>query len=334
MHAVVLVGGFGTRLRPLTLATPKPLLPIANLPLLERLMASLARGGVTDAVLSLGFKPEPFLNAFPSNVCAGVNLTYAVEDRPLDTAGAIGFAARQSGIYERGETFLVANGDVLTDLDISALVSFHRSTGARATIHLTPVDDPSQYGVVETNSQGKVLRFVEKPALGQTTSRNVNGGTYVFESSVLDRMPGIAPLSIERETFPELVKDGQLFGFATSDYWIDAGRPDTYVRANVELLQRESIHKVDAISSASQIAKSATVTQSVIARGCKVGENCQVVRSVLLEGAIVENDAVVVDSAVMGRVGSFAQITGCLIGVDGGVRSGAVLRDAKVPDGN
>ncbi|MEY3988545.1 MAG: hypothetical protein RJB50_814 [Actinomycetota bacterium] len=313
MHAVVLVGGFGTRLRPLTLATPKPLLPIANLPLLERLMASLARGGVTDAVLSLGFKPEPFLNAFPSNRCAGVKLTYAVEDRPLDTAGAIGFAARHADIHKRGETFLVANGDVLTDLDVSALVAFHKSTKAQATIHLTPVEDPSQYGVVETDSQGRVIRFVEKPSPGQTTSRNVNGGTYIFES-------------------PEIVKEGQLFGFATSDYWIDAGRPDSYVRANIDLLQRKSIHNVEAICPDAQIAKSATITQSVIGRGCKVGENAQITDSVLLDGAAIDDNAVVINSAVMGHVGSFAQVSGCLIGVDGEVRSGAVLRDAKVPD--
>lgn len=332
MHAVVLVGGFGTRLRPLTLATPKPLLPIANLPLLERLMASLARGGVTDAVLSLGFKPQPFLSAFPSNSCAGVKLTYAVEDRPLDTAGAIGFAARHSGIHERGETFLVANGDVLTDLDVSELVAFHKSKNAQATIHLTPVEDPSQYGVVETDSQGRVLRFVEKPSPGQTTSRNVNAGTYIFESSLLDRMPGVAPMSIERETFPEIVKEGQLFGFATSDYWIDAGRPDSYVRANIDLLRRKSIHKVEAICSDSQIAKSATISQSVVGRGCRVGENAQVTGSVLLDGATIEDNATVVNSAVMGHVGAFAQVIDCLIGVDGEVRSGAVLRGAKVPD--
>jgi len=316
----------------LTLATPKPLLPIANLPLLERLMASLARGGVSDAVLSLGFKPEPFLDAFPSNVCAGVRLTYAVEDRPLDTAGAIGFAARQAEIHKHDESFVVANGDVLCDLDISALVKFHKSNGAQATIHLTPVEDPSQYGVVETNPQGKVLRFVEKPSPGETNSRNVNGGTYVFEVSALERMPGVAPLSIERNTFPEMVRDGQLFGYATSDYWIDAGRPESYVRANIDLLQRESIHQVEAVSNSAQIAKSAMVTQSVVGRNCTVGENAQIIRSVLLEGSSVDQDAVVVDSAVMGRIGSFAQVTSCLVGVDGEVRSGAVLRDAKVPD--
>ena len=172
-------------------------------------------------------------------------------------------------------------------------MKFHKSNGAQATIHLTPVEDPSQYGVVETNPQGKVLRFVEKPSPGETNSRNVNGGTYVFEVSALERMPGVAPLSIERNTFPEMVRDGQLFGYATSDYWIDAGRPESYVRANIDLLQRESIHQVEAVSNSAQIAKSAMVTQSVVGRNCTVGENAQIIRSVLLEGSSVDQDAVV-----------------------------------------
>ena len=334
MHAVVLVGGFGTRLRPLTLATPKPLLPIGNLPLLERLMTSLAKGGVTNAVLSLGFKPEPFLEAFPTNICAGVKLTYAVEDRPLDTAGAIGFAAREAGIHTRGETFLVANGDVLSDLGISELVEFHRSAGAQGTIHLTPVKDPSQYGVVETQANGRVLRFVEKPLPGQSNSRNVNAGTYVFEASVLDRMPGVAPLSIERATFPEMVVDKQLFGFATDDYWIDAGRPDTYVRSNIELLSRKSIYQVTPVATTAKVDATAIITESAIGANCVVGENAQIVRSVLMAGAKVDANAVVIDSAVMGHIATFAQISSCLIGADGEVGSGAVLRDAKIPDPN
>lgn len=332
MHAVVLVGGFGTRLRPLTLATPKPLLPVGNLPLLERLMTSLANGGVTNAVLSLGFKPEPFLRAFPTNVCAGVKLTYAVEDKPLDTAGAIGFAAREAGIDKRGETFLVANGDVLTDLNIAELVSVHRSTGAQGTIHLTPVADPSQFGVVETSTEGRVLRFVEKPKPGQSNSHNVNAGTYIFESSVLDLMPGVAPLSIERVTFPEMVKSGRLFGFATNDYWVDAGRPDTYVRANIDLFHRKTINEINAISATAKISKSATITQSMIAADCKVGDNAQIVRSVLMNGARIDDNAVVIDSAVMGHVGASAEITSCLVGIDGEVQSGAVLHDAKIPE--
>ncbi len=334
MHAVVLVGGFGTRLRPLTFKTPKPLLPVGNLALLERLMMSLAKGGVTHAVLSLGFKPEPFLNAFPTNQCAGVELSYAVEDRPLDTSGAIGFAARQAGIYSRGETFVVANGDILTDLDVAKLISFHRSAKAKGTIHLTPVADPSQYGVVETETSGKVIRFIEKPGAGETLSRHVNGGTYIFEASALERMPGTAPLSIERETFPEMVRHGELFAYPTDDYWIDAGRPDTYVRSNVELLSRKSIYQVTPIDSTARVDQSAIITQSTIGPGCVVGARAQIVRSVLIAGAKVDADGVVIDSAVMGHIGTFAQISSCLIGADGEVGSGAVLRDAKIPDPN
>ena len=332
MHAVVLVGGFGTRLQPLTFETPKPLLPVCNIPLLERLMTSLAHGGVTHAVLALGFKPEPFLKAFPDNRCAGVELSYAVEDRPLDTSGAIGFAAREAKINERGETFVVANGDILTDLDVAKLVAFHHSAKAESTIHLTPVADPSQYGVVETDATGKVIRFVEKPKTGETMSRHVNGGTYIFETSALERMPGTAPLSIERETFPEMVRAGVLYAFATDDYWIDAGRPDTYVRSNVDLLSRKSIYKVTPIDASAKVDATAVITQSAIGANCVVGENAQIVRSVLMIGARVDANAVVVDSAVMGHIGAFSQVTSCLIGAQGEVNSGAVLRDAKVPD--
>lgn len=332
MHAVVLVGGFGTRLRPLTFEIPKPLLPVCNIPLLERLMTSLAHGGVTHAVLALGFKPEPFLKAFPNNRCAGVELSYAVEDRPLDTSGAIGFAARDAKIYERGETFIVANGDILTDLDVAKLVEFHRSAHAQGTIHLTPVADPSQYGVVETDTSGKVIRFVEKPKTGETASRHVNGGTYVFETSALERMPGTAPLSIERETFPEMVREGVLYALPTDDYWIDAGRPDTYVRSNVELLSRKSIYRVTPVDETATVDPTAVITQSTIGANCVVGENAQIVRSVLLADARVDANSVVIDSAVMGHIGAFAQVTSCLIGAQGEVNSGAVLRDAKVPD--
>ena len=237
MHAVVLVGGFGTRLRPLTLTVPKPLLPVAHRPMLERLLASLAAGGVTDAVLALGFNPQPFLDAFPGDRCGSVRLRYAVEDSPLDTAGAIGFAARAAGVTG---TFVVANGDILTGLAVASLVAFHRRSGAEATISLVPVDDPSQYGIVETAPDGRVLRFVEKPAPGATDSRHASAGTYVMEPSCLARMPGDAPLSIERAVFPGIVADGGLYAMATDDYWVDAGRPDTFIEANLTVASHDA----------------------------------------------------------------------------------------------
>ena len=208
MRAVVLVGGFGTRLRPLTASIPKPMLPVGHVPIIERLVVNLARGGVTEVTLALGFKPEPFIEAFPDGECAGVTLRYAVEPEPLDTAGAIRFAATEAGI---DSTFVVANGDVLTDLDVSSLVEFHRGRGAEASIHLIGVPDPSAFGVVALDVAGRVERFVEKPAPGTAPSNLINAGTYVLEPSVLARIPAGQKVSIERATFPAVVADGGLY---------------------------------------------------------------------------------------------------------------------------
>lgn len=328
MHAVVLVGGFGTRLRPLTLSVPKPLLPIVHVSILERLMTSLAQGGVTDAVLSLGFKPEPFRAAFPDNMCGGVRLSYAVEDSPLDTAGAIGFAARIAGI---SDTFVVANGDVISDLDVATLIEFHRQRRAEGTLHLTPVEDPSQYGVVEIDVNGRVQRFVEKPQPGDTTSCEVSGGTYVLEPSALKRMPGTAPLSIERDTFPQMVKDGVLYALATDDYWIDAGQPDTYIRANLEWVSRGKAGASEAVHPSANVSSSAHIRHSVICAGVRVGNDAIVESSVLLTGAIVADHACIVDSAVMGTVEHGATVTRCIIGIDGLVAADVTLTGVRVP---
>lgn len=328
MHAVVLVGGFGTRLRPLTLSIPKPLLPIVHISILERLMTSLASGGVTDAVLSLGFKPEPFRTAFPDDLCGGVRLSYAVEDSPLDTAGAIGFAARTAGI---NDTFVVANGDVISDLKIGSLIAFHRQRKAEGTLHLTPVEYPSQYGVVETDPNGRVRRFVEKPQPGDTTSREVSGGTYVLEPSALNRMPGTAPLSIERDIFPQMVADGVLYAMATDDYWIDAGQLDTYIRANLEWVSRGKASVNEAIHPSAQVSSSAHIRHSIVGAGVHVGKDAIVESSVLLSGAVVSERSHVVNSAVMGTVGHDASVTKCIIGVDGIVTAGATLADVRVP---
>jgi len=217
MLAVVLVGGFGTRLRPLTNEVPKPMLPVLHRPMIVRLVERLAEGGVTDVVLALGFRPEPFRAAFPDGRHGDVRVHYAVEPQPLDTGGAIAFAARTVGV---DRTFIVANGDIITDLDVSRLVDAHRRIGVAATIHLTPVDDPSAFGVVETDSDQIVRRFVEKPAPGETDSNMINAGTYVFEPEVLDLIVPDTPVSVERDTFPALVAASKLAAIATA-----AGRP-------------------------------------------------------------------------------------------------------------
>src|SRR5207248_3164550 len=193
------------------------------------------RYGVERAVLSMGYRPDAFFAAFPGDRCAGVALTYAVEPEPLDTAGAIAFAARQAGV---AETFIAVNGDVLTDLDVGTLVDFHRRRAATATIHLVPVEDPSAYGVVVSDDEGRVLSFLEKPARGEAPADLVNAGTYVLEPSVVDRIPDGRRVSIERDTFPGLVAEAKLFAMASDGYWLDARTPVTYLRANLDAIRR------------------------------------------------------------------------------------------------
>jgi mannose-1-phosphate guanylyltransferase len=330
MRAVVLVGGFGTRLRPLTNTVPKPMLPVGHRPMIARLVDRLARGGVTEVVLALGFRPEPFIEAFPDGRCGDVTLTYAVEPEPLDTGGAIRFAADAAGI---DDTFVVANGDVMTDLDVGALVGAHRTFGAEATLHLIAVDDPSAFGVVDLGDDGRIGAFVEKPAPGTEPSNLINAGTYVFEPSVLARIAPSPKVSVERDTFQRLVADGALFGLATDDYWIDAGRPELYRAANLDLLDGvRRFDRCEAVSSTASVAADATVRNSVIGDHVVVSAEATIIDSVLLPHARVGRGASVDRSLVMGSVGAASRITDCMVGADGVVPDGAELVGVAIPD--
>jgi mannose-1-phosphate guanylyltransferase len=330
MRAVVLVGGVGSRLRPLTYTVPKPMLPVGHRPIIERLVANLVRGGVTDVTLALGFKPEPFVEAFPDGTCAGARLHYAVEPEPYDTAGAVRFAAEASGI---DDTFVVANGDVLTDLDIGALVAFHRERAALATIHLTAVDDPSAFGVVATDASGRVEQFVEKPPPGTAPTNLINAGTYVLEPSVLGRIPAGRRTSIERDTFPKIAAERRLYALATADYWIDTGRPDLYLAANLDLLMGLRVHEsCEPLAHGAVVASSATVHESLVSAGATIGADAALVHSVVLDGATVGAGASLTASSVMGDVGPGATITGCVIGAEGRVEAGEVLTAVRRPD--
>lgn len=329
MRAVVLVGGFGTRLRPLTTTTPKPMLPIGHEPMIARLVGRLGRGGVTEVVLALGFRPEPFMEAFPDGRCGDVALSYAVEPEPLDTAGAIRFAADSAGI---DDTFIVANGDVMTDLDVALLVDAHRRFGAEATLHLIGVDDPSAFGVVDLAADGRVRAFVEKPALGTEPSNLINAGTYVFEPSVLERIPAGERVSVERDTFPRLVADATIYGVATDDYWIDAGRPELYLAANLDLLDDvRRFDRCEAVSPTASIAPDATIEHSIVGDDVTVGPGAVIIDSVLLPHARIARGATVERSLVMGSVGIEARAIDAMVGADGHVDDRAVLDRASVP---
>ncbi|CAB4883412.1 unannotated protein [freshwater metagenome] len=331
MRAVVLVGGFGTRLRPLTYSVPKPMLPVGHVPIIERLIDNLARGGVTDVTLALGFRPEPFMAAFPEGTCAGARLTYAVEPEPLDTGGAIRFAAQYSGI---DSTFVVANGDVLTDLDIAALVEFHRSRHAEATLHLTPVEDPSAFGVVDSDERGLVRRFIEKPPAGTAPSNLINAGTYVFEPSVIDRIPGGRKVSIEREIFPLLAADHTLWAVPTDDYWIDTGQPDLYLKANLDIITRRRAERswAHGIADGAVIGAGVALSDTVVANGASIDAGADISDSVLLAGSHVGAGAHVRHSVVMGRVGARAMVSNCVIGADVVIADGARHADERIPD--
>jgi NDP-sugar pyrophosphorylase family protein len=346
VKAVVLVGGEGTRLRPLTFTTPKPLLPIGGIAFLERQLAWLARHGVTDVVLSLGYLPDAFVEHFPSGRFSPpdgpeVSLQYAVEPYPLGTAGAIRFAADVGGVDNR---FVVCNGDVLTTLDLTAIVSFHAERDAAATIHLTRVDDPTAFGVVPTYPDGEVKAFVEKPPPGAAPTDWINAGTYVLEPSVLDRIPADLTVSIERETFPRMLEDrGLVFAVGTDDYWIDIGTPAKYLEAHADLLDGRlgfppspdahelrpgvwergdtsiaadaSITAPALFGADAAVAVGARVAGSTVGAGCVIGEGADVDGSVLCDGV---------------ALGAGARVLGSIIGPDAVLEDGAVVLDISV----
>jgi mannose-1-phosphate guanylyltransferase len=330
MRAVVLVGGFGTRLRPLTNTTPKPLLPVGHRPILAWVLDNLARAGITEAVLSLGFNPDAFTAAYPDGSCGGVRLVYAVEPEPLDTAGAIRFAAEHAGI---DETFVVVNGDVLTDLDVASLMRFHEEHRAEGTIHLTPVADPSAFGVVPTDADGCVLAFIEKPPAHEAPTNLINGGTYVLEPTVLERIPYGQRVSIERSTFPAMVADRTLYAMATTDYWLDAGQPQQYLDANLDLLDGRRAAVVVAVAPDAVVDPDATVEHSMIGAGARLGRGASVRDSVLLAGASVGDDATVTRS-LLGKdsvIGAGASLDASVIGDAEVVAPGCRLVDARLP---
>lgn len=312
MKAVVLVGGFGTRLRPLTLSAPKQMLPIGRVTMLERVLAKLGSHGVTEVVLSLGYQPDTFIDRFPNGTCGGVGLTYAVEPEPLDTAGAIAFAAREAGI---NETFLAMNGDVLTDLDVTALCDSHRQFGAEGTIALTPVEDPSRFGVVPIHADGRVEAFVEKPDPGSAPSNWINAGTYVLEPSVIDRIPAGSKVSIERATFPQMVADGTLFASQSKAYWIDAGTPEAYLQAHLDLLDGLRGDFEVGIDSEARIDIDAKVSRCYIGPGASVAAGCELVDSVVMAGA---------------RIGAGSVISRSIIGARSTIGEAASLRELSV----
>jgi mannose-1-phosphate guanylyltransferase len=300
MQAIVLVGGKGTRLRPLTETIPKPALTLVDRPFLAYMIEWLASHGVTEVVLACGYQPDVLRAALAGEEeRAGVRIRYAVEPQPLGTAGAIRFAADALG-EELEDRFLALNGDVLTDLDLTALVRAHEERSARATIALHPAEDAAAYGLVRSGATGEVLEFLEKT--GEAAPGEVNAGMYFLERSTLELIPPGESVSIERDVFPRLVGEG-LHGLLLDGYWMDIGTPERYLQASWDILEGRVETRIEPSAPSVLIDPGADVDddakigpRAVIGPGCRVGPGAEVRESVLLDGCEVGQGARVVES--------------------------------------
>jgi mannose-1-phosphate guanylyltransferase len=321
VQAIVLVGGEGTRLRPLTSDVPKPAVTLVDRPFLAYAIEWLAAHGVSEVVLACGFLPDVLREAFGDHERAGVKITYVAEPEPLGTAGAIRFAAEALG-DRLEDRFLALNGDVLADLDLSALVRAHEERGARATIALHPVEDSSAYGLVRCDERGRVLEFLEKT--GEAAPGEINAGAYVLERSVLDLVPTGRAVSIEREVFPRLVGEG-LCGLLLDGYWMDIGTPERYLQASWDILEGRVETRVKPTAPGLLVAADATIDEearlgprAVVSDGCRIERGGEVADSVLLEGCTVGRDARVEGSILApgAEVEPGAQLVNAVVGRD------------------
>lgn len=338
MQALVLAGGEGTRLRPLTLTTPKPVMPLVARPFLTFMLDWLARHGVDDVLLSCGYRSDDVARVL-GDIHRGMRLRYVVEDEPLGTAGPLRLAADRGLLEDR---VIVLNGDVLTDLDLTAQLAQHKASGAVGTLALTAVDDPSRYGVVPTNERREVEAFIEKQP-GPPPTNRINAGAYVLERPVIDRIPAGRAVSIEREIFPELVGHG-LYGFLFDDYWIDIGTPESYLEATYDLLAGRVESDLPPRDETNSLIYDGCITSgarigplAVLGRHCSVGDGSTVERAVLHDSVIVGHDCEVVE-AILGegvRVASGVRIEpGAVVGTGAGIGEGAVVRQgARVAPG-
>ena len=331
MQALILAGGKGTRLRPLTVYTPKPVVPVVNRPFLLYQIEILRKAGITDITLSLSYQPDKIEYLLGSGSDHGVNIRYITEPNPLGTGGAYKFA--EDAIRE---TTVVFNGDVLTNLDIAQVIEFHRSKEAVATITLAPVDDPSRYGLVQTDKSGKVRRFLEKPTaddLAKLKINTINAGVYVLEPVVLDIIKKDTNRSFEYDVFPDILKRGLPFyaSVMKDEYWLDIGTPASYLKAHHDFLGGRITGFEMEQRASSDVATHAEIDKvSVIGEGCTIKPGARIVNSVIGPGVHVEEKAVVENSVVWShsRVASAAEIRGAVIG-----RSCHIGRNATVGEG-
>jgi len=333
MKAVILVGGEATRLRPLTCNTPKIMVPVLNRPFLEHLVGYLKAHNIIDIVLAVGKAPEQIQDYFGDGNKLGVRITYSIENFPMGTAGAVKNAERFLD-----DSFIVFNGDVFTDIDLSVMMRLHHKNRATASLALTPVDDPTIYGVVETDSQGRVKRFMEKPSRDKVTTNMINAGIYILEPDILTYITPDAFSMFEHDVFPPLLERGQaIYGYPFQDYWIDIGTPDKYLKLQHDLLRRyvgnkgikfegESfVHSSAQIEGPAVIGAACFIDRNSIVKGPAIlGARCRVEEGAVIEGVVSWQDCQIGKGA---RLRNCLVASRCCIGEGSEILDGCILGD-------
>src|SRR5262245_13057258 len=324
MKALILAGGEGTRLRPLTLAMPKPVVPVVNLPFLRYQLELLRKHGVGEVILSLAYQPQTIETVLGDGSAIGMKIHYVVEQTPLGTAGA----------YKNAEPLLdgptiVFNGDILCDLDLTAVLRQHQSNRAVATLALARVQNPSAYGLVETADGGRITRFLEKPSADEITCNTINAGTYILEPEVLEAIPFGESYSFERGVFPGLLRDGRpAYAYVSEGYWIDIGTPQKYLQVHLDILHRRFCPPISPEAAAPSAAPTARVdVDSRFAPGVVIGEVAKVQSSSLGEGCRIGNNATVEGCVLWPgvSVGDNARLVGCILGKNCRIGRNAVV---------
>ena len=340
MKAVILVGGEGTRLRPLTCNIPKAMVPILNRPFLEHLLMYLKQHDIRDVILAMGYNPEPIRNCLGDGTRLGVHITYVVEESPLGTAGAV-----KNAESLLDSTFVVLNGDILTEIDLTAMIERHQEVKPKVSIALTPVDNPTIYGVVETDAQGMVKQFLEKPDREKVTTNMINAGIYILEPEVLSLIPPSARSMFERDTFPLLLEmDEPILSYPSNAYWIDIGTHVKYLQAHHDLLLEWSdkevridgecrIHPEANLEGLLLIAEGCTIDAGARVEGPTVlGPGCEIGKDTVVEGCVLWSGSQIKEGAILRNciVGS-----GCCVYEDCVLPAGIVLGDnVTVPRGS
>lgn len=324
MKAVILVGGPGTRLQPLTNNVPKSIVPVINRPVLEHMLAYLKRYGIEDVILTLNYLPDMIKEYFGNGRRFGVNLIYCMEGEPAGTAGAV-----KNAEDHLDGCFLVLNGDIFTDMDLSAMIAFHRKNKAQATISLSWVENPSAFGVVETNNEGRVKRFIEKPSPGTETTNWINAGTYVLEPGVLDKIPTGRHYMFEKGLFPNLLELGQpVYGYPYRGYWLDMGTLMKYYSLNMDFLNLKlksslvntSRQNIMTYGTNADIHPSAMVTAPcIVDNDCRIGRNVRIKGpAVIGRGCVLEDDVNLEEAVIWSNIhiGAGSRLSRCIVASD------------------